>query len=62
MKSSTHPRSRSAAAAFVGDSRAATEPTDPAYADALRERLRAAIARPSSGDRLERLRSILEER
>ncbi len=62
MKSTTHHRSRSNTAALAADTRAATDPTDPAFADSLRERLRAAISRPGSGAGLERLRTVLEER
>ena len=62
MKSTTQHRSRSNTAALAVDSRAAADPTDPAFSDSLRERLRAAIARPGSGVGLERLRTVLEER
>ncbi len=62
MKSTTHHRSRSNTAALAGHPGAAANPADPAFADSLRERLRAAIARPGSGEGLERLRSVLEER
>ncbi len=62
MKSPTHSRSRSTAAGLSEHARAAAELTDPAFADGLRERLRAAIARPGSDEQLERMRTLLRER